>query len=188
LINDTKQELGYSPPTEYSFWDRLGQLGAFYNPFDGDTWFDDTSTPRRGLLDTHNAISRGVPGNQMVTSTKRNFNLGSMSSDHAAGRAYDLVGQNLGMYASLVNQSGGYADFHGVGGSRHLHVVPNGVPLGDTATPYMGAGSMDLGSTGGGDTNMNIQVYAAPGMNEEALANAVVRKIQRAQRNAAERR
>lgn len=147
----------------------------------------DTKTSRLSALSgAHGRLSRGIPGRRSITSMMRNYNLGSLSSDHASGRAYDLVGDNLGMYQKAVLGEGGYADFHGRGGNRHLHVVPNGV--GDTATPYMGAGSMDLGMAGGGASNINVQVYAAPGMNEEALANAVIRKINAAQRNMAERR
>jgi len=150
----------------------------------------DTRSPRRSLVDTmmaHRRFNAMVAGSRSVTSSLRGYNLGSMGSDHAAGRAYDLVGQNLGLYASMVNNSGGLAQFHGAGGSRHLHVVPGSTPMGDTATPYMGGGMMTP-AVQGGSTNINVQVYGTPGMDEEALANAVVRKIESQQRSMAERR
>lgn len=151
---------------------------------------DDSRTPRRSLVDTmmtHRRFNSMIAGSRSVTSSLRGHNLGSMSSDHAAGRAYDLVGQNLGLYRSAVLANGGYAEFHGAGGSRHLHVVPGSTPMGDTATPYMGGATMTP-TVQGGSTNINVQVYGTPGMNEEALANAVVRKIESQQRSMAERR
>ena len=150
----------------------------------------DSRTPRRSLVDTmmaHRRFNSMIAGSRSVTSSLRGYDLGSMSSDHAAGRAYDLVGQNLGLYRSAVLANGGYADFHGAGGDRHLHVVPGSTPMGDTATPYMGGGTMTP-TVQGGSTNINVQVYGTPGMNEEALANAVVRKIESQQRSMAERR
>ena len=150
----------------------------------------DTRSPRRSLVDTmmaHRRFNSMVAGSRSVTSSLRGYNIGSMGSDHAAGRAYDLVGQNLGLYASMVNNSGGLAQFHGAGGSRHLHVVPGSAPMGDTATPYMGGATM-MPAVQGGSTNINVQVYGTPGMDEEALANAVVRKIESQQRSMAERR
>jgi hypothetical protein len=51
----------------------------------------------------------------------------------------------------------------------------------------MGGGTMTP-TVQGGSTNINVQVYGTPGMNEEALANAVVRKIESQQRSMAERR
>ena len=150
----------------------------------------DSRTPRRSLVDTmmaHRRFNSMIAGSRSVTSSLRGYNLGSMGSDHAAGRAYDLVGQNLGLYKSAVLAGGGYADFHGAGGNRHLHVVPGSTPMGDTATPYMGGGMMTP-AVQGGSTNINVQVYGTPGMDEEALANAVVRKIESQQRSMAERR
>ena len=150
----------------------------------------DSRTPRRSLVDTmmaHRRFNSMIAGSRSVTSSLRGDNLGSMGSDHAAGRAYDLVGQNLGLYRSAVLANGGYADFHGAGGSRHLHVVPGSTPMGDTATPYMGGATM-MPAVQGGSTNINVQVYGTPGMDEEAWANAVVRKIESQQRSMAERR
>jgi hypothetical protein len=157
----------------------------------GQMYQDDSRTPRRSLVDTmaaHRRFNSMIPGSRSVTSSLRGYNLGSMGSDHAAGRAYDLVGQNLGLYRSAVLASGGYAEFHGGPSSgRHLHVVPGSTPMGDTATPYMGGATM-MSAVQGGSTNINVQVYGTPGMDEEALANAVVRKIESQQRSMAERR
>jgi len=161
--------------------------GDFYN----QAYKSDSKTPRRSLVDTmaaHRRFNSMIPGSRSVTSSLRGDNLGSMGSDHAAGRAYDLVGQNLGLYRSAVLASGGYAELHGGPSSgRHLHVVPGSTPMGDTATPYMGGATM-MPTVEGGSTNINVQVYGTPGMDEEALANAVVRKIESQQRSMAERR
>ena len=150
----------------------------------------DTSSPRRNIVNTLGAHSRFdsmIAGSRTVTSGYRTWGLGSMSSDHAAGRAYDLTGQNLGLYQMAVKASGGFAEFHGTGGGRHLHVVPNTslAPIGDMASPYAGGGS-----TTGTMNNMtvNMTVNAAPGMDATALANEVMAQIERAQRSMRERR
>ena len=98
----------------------------------------DTSTRRRlgSTLSAHGRFDSALTGKRSITSALRTNNLGSINSDHATGDAYDLVGQNLGQYARMVNRSGGFAEFHGVNANRHLHVVPNaGRPAsGDTAS------------------------------------------------------
>ena len=200
MVAGVKEAVGYEAPGSYGafdvldgdWWKAVGRgfwSGAqWLFPDGGDA--GDSRTPRRSLVDTmmaHRRFNSTIAGSRSVTSSLRGHNLGSMSSDHAAGRAYDLVGQNLGLYKSAVLAGGGYADFHGAGGSRHLHVVPGSTPMGDTATPYMGGGMMTP-AVQGGSTNINVQVYGTPGMDEEALANAVVRKIESQQRSMAERR
>jgi hypothetical protein len=156
----------------------------------GRTDDGDTFSPRRNLVDTmsrHRALDRMVKGNRTLTSSLRNFNLGSGMSDHASGRAFDLVGQNLGQYASMVNATGGYAAFHGAGGSRHLHVVPGSGAIGDTAVPRM---SPAMAMSGGGmvsSDQVTINVYPSQGMDEQALADKVVDQLTRAQRTKAER-
>lgn len=148
----------------------------------------DTLSPRRNIVNSmeqHDRFDMGIAGNRTVTSGLRFDRLGSMSSDHAVGRAYDLTGNNLGLYKTSVLNAGGYADFHGAGGSRHLHVVPPEGPVGDRTTPYMG--SMSAGG-GSNEFNYNITVNASQGMDEMALANLVAEKIGRTQRMANERR
>lgn len=91
----------------------------------------DTASPRsRGmglsLAGAHSALSSGLAGSQQVISGLRFDNLGSPGSDHARGRAMDVVGPGLNAYAHRVRSGGGYAAFHGSGPDRHLHAVPGG--------------------------------------------------------------
>lgn len=151
---------------------------------------DDTSTPRRNIVNTLGAHSRFdamIAGKRSVMSGLRNWNLGSMSSDHASGHAYDLVGQNLGLYQTAIQASGGYAEFHGGSAGRHLHVVPNTntAPIGDSASPYMGAPIAT--SSSGGVTNVNMTVNATPGMDVNALAAEVIYQIEKQTRSRQER-
>jgi hypothetical protein len=145
----------------------------------------DTSTARFGrTVARHQALDGMVAGKRTITSGLRTNNLGSINSDHRFGYAYDLVGQNLGAYASNVKRAGGFAEFHGRGGSRHLHVVPGQGAIGDTASP--------IGPIGGGmgitNNNINIQVYAPEGASPAAIADEVMTRINRAQRDSVERR
>ena len=148
----------------------------------------DTSSPRAGAIgDTsvsktlgrtmsrHNYFNGLVGGKRSVTSSWRNYGLGSPSSDHVTGNAYDLTGQNLGMYANLINTSGGFAEFHGSAGSRHLHVVPPPSPMGDTSSGRMGSvGASPASSTYEGDS-FNITVVESK--DAKATAQEVVRQI-----------
>jgi hypothetical protein len=148
----------------------------------------DTASPRRNMLNTmgkHSAFDAQIAGNRTVTSGFRTNALGSMSSDHAAGRAYDLVGQNLGLYGQAINKAGGFAEFHGNGSARHLHVVPGNGPVGDTATPYMGAPIMAPSSSS--NSTVNLVINATPNMDVNALASEVMYQIERAQRSRNER-
>jgi len=147
----------------------------------------DTVTSRLGrTMSRHNFFDSKLAGRRNVTSSYRNYGLGSINSDHVTGRAYDLTGDNLGAYSTMVNRMGGFAEFHGVGGSRHLHVVPGETPAGDTTAPYMNRSAIPM--TGGATTNnYNVVVNAAPGMDVNSLANAVIERIQRVERQNAER-
>ena len=150
---------------------------------------DDTASPKRTFVDTmsrHSQFDMTIAGNRTITSGMRSNRLGSMSSDHLAGRAYDLTGQNLGMYQAAVRAAGGFAEFHGNGGSRHLHVVPGAGPVGDTATPYMGGGSG--GTMVSSNDSYNIVVNATPGMDVKQLADEVMARLERRQRDTQERR
>jgi hypothetical protein len=154
----------------------------------------DTSTPRYGkvgdtassqferTLGKHMAFNSGLAGSRTITSGLRNWGLGSPSSDHRFGNAYDLTGDNLGAYAESVNGSGGFAEFHGAAGTRHLHVVP---PAGDTATAMAGAMS---GMVSGGSNTYNISVVGGPGTDEAELARRVMAEIERRERDRQERR
>ena len=148
----------------------------------------DTSSPRAGAIgDTsvsktlgrtmgrHNYFNGLVGGKRNVTSSWRNYGLGSPSSDHVTGNAYDLTGQNLGMYANLINTSGGFAEFHGSAGSRHLHVVPPPGPMGDTSSGRMSsAGASPASTTNEGDS-FNITVVESK--DAKTTAQEVVRQI-----------
>lgn len=160
----------------------------------------DTATPRGGAIgDTttsklsqtmarHQAMDSQLAGKRSVTSSWRNFNLGSSNSDHVTGRAYDLVGQNLGKYATMVHQNGGFAEFHGNMAERHLHVVPGPTPgVGDTTVPAMNVrpvSTMSGPSMAG--SNYTITINGA-NQSPEAIANMVVAKLDDRERKYRER-
>jgi hypothetical protein len=158
----------------------------------------DTSSPRAGAIgDTsvsktlgrtmsrHNYFNGLVGGKRNITSSWRDYGLGSPSSDHVTGNAYDLTGQNLGMYSSLINNSGGFAEFHGSAGSRHLHVVPPPGPMGDTSSGRMSsAGASPASTTNEGDS-FNITVVESK--DAKATAQEVVRQIAQIQKTSRRR-
>jgi hypothetical protein len=135
----------------------------------------DTATNLSRTLDAHNRLNSGA-GNRFITSSYRNFALGSSNSDHINGRAYDLIGDNLISYRDAVRRDGGFAEFHGKNSSRHLHVVPR---IGDAISPAYSA-SMAMPSITTSQTPesniYNITVNGA-GSNPEEIANLVVHKI-----------
>lgn len=137
----------------------------------------DTSSPMAGTLAAHNRISQGVAGKRTITSGQRNWGLGSSNSDHFTGRALDMVGSNLGGYASKVNAGGGFAEMHGVGDTRHLHAVP----VGDSSSPKSGGGGI------GGSYNYTINVTGGPNANATEVANLVMAQIQNTERSHRER-
>lgn len=140
----------------------------------------DTSSSRFGrTLSAHAAFNSAIPGNRQITSGMRNFGLGSLGSDHLNGGALDIIGDNLVSYASAMNNAGGFAEFHGDGDQRHLHVVP---PHGDSATPFMGGG------TGSYSSNTNVTINAQPNHSPWAIAQMTIRQIDRRNREMAERR
>jgi hypothetical protein len=156
----------------------------------------DTSSPRGGAIgDTatsklsqtmsrHAAMNGQLTGKRTVTSSLRNYALGSPSSDHATGSAYDLVGQNLGQYSKLVHANGGFAEFHGSAANRHLHVVP-GPGVGDTSV----ARPISSATSGGGSTNNYYSIEVNGGNSSpEAIAQMVMAKLQDRERSEKERR
>ena len=156
----------------------------------------DTSTPRAGQIgDTatsklsqtmsrHAAMNGQLTGKRTVTSSLRNYALGSPSSDHATGSAYDLTGQNLGQYAKLVHANGGFAEFHGSMANRHLHVVP-GPGVGDTSTSRP---ISSVATGGGGTTNYYSIEINGGNASPEAIANMVMAKLKDQERSNRERR
>ena len=158
----------------------------------------DTSSPRgKGIGDTtssrlaqtlgrHNMMDSALVGKRTITSAFRTTGLGSPSSDHVMGRAYDLVGQNLGGYSKMVHANGGFAEFHGVNSNRHLHVVP-GPGMGDTTVPSrMSRQSVSTGSATV-NNNYTINVEAGPNATAEQIANITMRKIKLMQDNQRQR-
>lgn len=142
----------------------------------------DTPTSRvQQTLARHRQIDSQITGKRTVTSSLRNFNLGSLNSDHKTGRAYDLVGQNLGAYGVAVRKSGGFAEFHGGQADRHLHVVPG---TGDSSMPSIVG--VQSSSSGPISNSFTITINGA-NQDPEAIANAVMDKIKRAQRSMSER-
>ena len=89
-------------------------------------------THGRAPLQRALSIGQGIK----VTSGFRTHSLGSFNSAHKAGNGFDLVGSGLNSYASRLNNSGGFAQFHGNGSARHLHTKQ---PLGDSSAPRITA-------------------------------------------------
>jgi CheY-specific phosphatase CheX len=144
----------------------------------------DTSSSLSSTMSAHNAISGSLTGKRMVTSSYRNFALGSINSDHVTGKALDVVGQNLGQYQTGVRSGGGFAEFHGVGDTRHLHVVPNPNPIGDSTVAAAIMTRPVSGSSGSPTYNINISGGAS---SAEEIANVVLYKIKQIQRSDRER-
>ena len=145
---------------------------------------DTTSSRLARTLMSHSQLNGQLPGKRSITSSWRNTNLGSLNSDHVTGNAYDLVGQNLVGYAALVNSSGGFAEFHGSGGDRHLHVVPGAAPYGDAVSPMGATGTSSPASY---NSNYSIVVNASPNQDVSAIANEVMNKIEDKERQMMER-
>ena len=155
---------------------------------------DDTRTPRGGrvgdtsvsktlgrTMSRHNYFDGMLTGKRTVTSSWRDYNLGSPSSDHVTGKAYDLTGQNLGQYASLIKSAGGFAEFHGAASTRHLHVVPPAAPTGDTSTAKVAMAANGTGGQMVSSDNITINVYET--QDAQATAQAVAKKLLEMQRN-----
>ena len=168
------------------------------------TWWNrDTSTPRgQAFGDTtssrlsqtmarHASMNSMLTGTRTVTSGYRNYGLGSVNSDHVTGRAYDLVGQNLGQYQSLVRGTGGFAEFHGVNGARHLHVVPGSGAMGDSRVPVSSSttpGPIVMSGGGGGGSNYNFYVTGNENASASEIAEMVMQKVKEVERSNRERR
>jgi len=146
---------------------------------------DDTRTPRgKGIGDTtssrlsqtlsrHASMDSAISGKRMITSAFRTNNLGSMNSDHVTGRAYDLVGNQLGMYKTTVERNGGFAEFHGGSQNRHLHVVPGPGPMGDMSSPVPSYGRGSGGSRSSGGEVMTKEVAVTVNVNGVGIKEAI---------------
>jgi hypothetical protein len=158
----------------------------------------DTSSPRgKGIGDTtssrlsqtlgrHSMMDSALVGKRTITSAYRTNGLGSPSSDHVMGRAYDLTGQNLGGYSKMVHANGGFAEFHGVNSNRHLHVVP-GPGVGDTMVPKRMSSRGQGGTSANTNNNYTINVEAGPNATAEQIATLTMRKIKLMQDNQRQR-
>ena len=150
--------------------------------------FGDTSTRLSQTMGRHAAMDGMLTGKRTVTSSFRTYGLGSINSDHVTGRAYDLVGQNLGQYQGLVRSTGGFAEFHGVNGARHLHVVPGAGPMGDNRVPVAKTSQQPI-VMGSSSTGREYNFYISGNENASAkeIAEMVMRKIKETERSNKER-
>ena len=138
----------------------------------------------------HSAMDGALTGKRTVSSAYRTTGLGSINSDHVTGRAYDLVGQNLGQYQTMAKAGGGFAEFHGVNGSRHLHVVPGPGATGDRRTPIASSNtnkSLVMSGGGGGTTNYSFNIESSENASPQQIAEAVMIKIKQTERSNRER-
>lgn len=149
----------------------------------------DTSSPRgKGIGDTtssrlgqtmarHSSMDGMLTGKRTMTSAYRTTGLGSINSDHVTGRAYDLVGQNLGAYQKMAIGNGGFAEFHGVNAGRHLHVVPGSGAFGDRTFPAQVSTTPAMASGGGGGISINMNVTGGDNASATEIANIAVRQM-----------
>lgn len=161
----------------------------------------DTSTPRGSRIgDTtssrlsqtmgrHAAMDSMLTGKRIVQSSYRTWGLGSINSDHVTGRAYDLTGQNLGQYQRLVSAGGGFAEFHGTNGSRHLHVVPGPGIYGDSMTPALvkTPQAAMVASGSGGSSEYNFYITGGQNASPKQIADEVMMRIKSIERSNRER-
>jgi len=171
--------------TAPSWWAKHGDTKTPRGQAFGDT----TSSRLSQTMGRHASMDSALTGKRTVTSGYRNYGLGSMNSDHVTGRAYDLVGQNLGQYQSLVKSTGGFAEFHGVNKARHLHVVPGSGAMGDNGMPVARTlqQPMTVGSGGGGN-EYNFYVTGSQNASAKEIADIVMQRVRDAERSNSERR
>ena len=156
----------------------------------GSTIGDTTSSRLSMTMGRHSAMDGALTGKRTVSSAYRTTGLGSINSDHVTGRAYDLVGQNLGQYQTMAKAGGGFAEFHGVNGSRHLHVVPGPGATGDRRTPIASSNtnkSLVMSGGGGGTTNYSFNIESSENASPQQIAEAVMIKIKQTERSNRER-
>lgn len=156
----------------------------------------DTATPRAGkfgdstsarfgrTMSAHAALNGRYGGRRTVTSGVRNFALGSITSDHTTGAAFDLTGDNLLAYGKDIRDSGGFAEMHGGPDNRHLHVVPN---IGDSYSPAPVAARQPVMAAAAPSGPITVNVYGSEGQSVQALADEVVDRLERRERTMRER-
>lgn len=148
---------------------------------------DSLSSNLANTMANHSAISSSLSGSRQVTSSYRNYALGSLKSDHITGRALDIVGDSLVSYKDKMTQSGGFAQFHGRGKGRHLHVVPPRGSIGDSLTA-VSATSSTVSSGGDGTNIMNTNNFYITGQNANEIADVVMLKMAQVTKSNEERR
>ena len=170
--------------TAPSWWAKHGDTKTPRGQAFGDT----TSSRLSQTMGRHSSMDSALTGKRTVTSSYRNYGLGSINSDHVTGRAYDLVGQNLGQYQSLVKSTGGFAEFHGVNKARHLHVVPGSGAIGDNMMPVAKSlqQPMVMGSGGKGN-EYNFYVTGSQNASANEIANIVMQRVKDVERSNSER-
>lgn len=173
-----------------------GVIEGLVSQYGGGGENKDTNTPRFGdrltsalssTMSAHGDVNSMIPGRRNITSSYRNFALGSLKSDHVTGRALDLTGQNLVSYRDKMTSAGGFAEFHGKGDSRHLHVVPPPA-IGDSLTA-VSATSSSVSAQGRGSTSVsNTNNFYITGTNANEIAEAVMLKMSSVNKSMDERR
>jgi len=139
----------------------------------------DVGSTMSQTMNKYSALDGQLPGTRTITSGYRNYALGSIKSDHVMGRALDVVGSNLVGLQGLTQAAGGFAEFHGSGKGRHLHMVPNAAQ-GDTSSPAGGGGASST-------YNYTINVEGGPNAHPQEVARLVMAEIERTSRNRRER-
>jgi hypothetical protein len=157
----------------------------------GSTIGDTTSSRLSTTMGRHSAMDASLTGKRTVTSSFRTTGLGSINSDHVTGRAYDLVGQNLGQYQTMAKAGGGFAEFHGVNDSRHLHVVPGPGAMGDRSMPVAPSNkksNLVASNGGGGNSTYSFNIQGSDNASPQQIAEAVMVKLKQIERSNRERR
>lgn len=153
---------------------------------------DTTSSRLSRTMGRHSQMDGMLTGKRTVTSAYRTTGLGSMNSDHVTGRAYDLVGQNLGAYQRLTTANGGFAEFHGSNASRHLHVVPRLSAFGDTGSisskATSGVAMPPVANQGSSGITISQTIYGGQNASPNEIADAAVRKMKLTLENERQRR
>ena len=148
---------------------------------------DTTSSRLSQTLARHSSMDGMLTGKRTMTSSYRTYGLGSINSDHVTGRAYDLVGQNLGAYQRLAVANGGFAEFHGVNGTRHLHVVPGRGPFGEATPVAKQVMSAPMTQTSGSNVYITQNIQGGPNASATEVAKIAVREMKLALENERQR-
>lgn len=124
--------------------------------------FGDTGT-RHGVgglastMSAHAGLLAGTGGVAISNALIGGGGRGPGSGDHQAGRALDLVGPGVQRYAQAASAAGHFAQMHGSGAGRHLHVAYRA--MGDTGVTRAVAPVGAAATTRSGDVfKVDVQV------------------------------